>query len=125
MKTLGHQLDFDVNSNADRDRIIDMMTENGAWCVGTPDDLIATIKRLDAESGGFGGFMIQATEWGTREQVLHSYELVARYVMPHFQGSIASLDRSQVWSEGKKAELLEARAVALERARTDYVATRN
>ena len=69
--------------------------------------------------------MIQATEWGTREQVLHSYELVARYVMPHFQGSIASLDRSQVWSEGKKDELLEARAVALERARTDYVATRN
>ncbi|CAI8009542.1 Probable 2-ketoarginine decarboxylase AruI [Geodia barretti] len=65
VKTLGHQLDFDVNSNADRDRIIDMMTENGAWCVGTPDDLIATIKRLDQESGGFGGFMIQATEWGT------------------------------------------------------------
>ena len=80
---------------------------------------------MDEESGGFGGFLIQATEWGTREQVLHSYELVARYVMPHFQGSIASLDQSQVWSEGKKDELLEARAKAMERARADYVATRN
>lgn len=125
VKTLGHQLNFDVNSNKDRDKIIDVMTENGAWCVGTPDDLIATIKRLDEESGGFGGFLIQATEWGTREQVLHSYELVARYVMPHFQGSIASLDQSQIWSEGKKDELLEARAKAMERARADYAATRN
>ena len=56
--------------------------------------------------------------------MLHSYELVARYVMPHFQGSIASLDQSQVWSEGKNDELLEARAKAMERARADYVATR-
>ena len=38
-------------------------------CVGTPDDLIATIERLDEESDGFGGLLIQATEWGTREQV--------------------------------------------------------
>ena len=29
------------------------MTEHGAWCVGTPDDLIATINKLDEESGGF------------------------------------------------------------------------
>jgi len=46
-------------------------------------------------------------------------------VMPHFQGSIASLDQSQIWSEGKKEELLEARAKAMERARADYAATRN
>ena len=56
---------------------------------------------------------------------MHSYELVARYVMPHFQGSIASLDRSQAWSAGKKDELLDARAKAMERARSDYAATRN
>ena len=124
VKTLWHQLNFDVNSNADRDKIIDVMTERGAWCVGTPDDLIAMIKRLDEESGGFGGFMIQSTEWGTREQVRHSYELVARYVMPHFQGSIESLHQSQVWSEGKKDELLEARAKAMTRAREDYDAAR-
>ncbi len=124
VKTLGHQLNYDVNSNADRDKIIDVMTERGAWCVGTPDDLIAMIKRLDEESGGFGGFMIQATEWGTREQVKHSYELVARYVMPHFQGSIDSLHRSQVWSADKKDELLEARSRAMTRAREDYAATR-
>ena len=43
------------------DKIIDEMVARGAWCVGTPDDLIAHIKRLDEQSGGFGGLLIQAT----------------------------------------------------------------
>ena len=55
---------------------------------------------------------IQSTEWGTREQVLHSYELVARYVMPHFQGSLESLDRSQAWSAAKRPELMALRDAA-------------
>ena len=106
------------------DKIIDSMVERGAWCVGTPDDLIESINRLDEETGGFGGFMIQSTEWGTREQVLHSYELVARYVMPHFQGSIKSLESSQAWSASKRPELLAQRDAALARARQDYADTR-
>ena len=56
-------------SDGPADGIVDVMVERGAWCVGTPDDLIATIERLDEESDGFGGLLIQATEWGTREQV--------------------------------------------------------
>jgi limonene 1,2-monooxygenase len=106
------------------DKIIDTMVESGAWCVGTPDDLIATIERLDEDSGGFGGFMIQATEWGTREQVLHSYELLARYVMPRFQGSLVNLETSQRESADRKEALQELRAQALARAQSDYAETR-
>ena len=114
--TLGHESVIDGPS----DKIIDAMVEKGAWCVGTPDDLIEAIERLDEDSGGFGGLLIQATEWGTREQVLHSYELIARYVMPRFQGSLVSLSRSQAWSASKKDELLALRTKALDRARADY-----
>ena len=106
------------------DKIVDEMAEKGAWCVGTPDDLIAKIRLLDEESGGFGGFLIQATEWGTREQVLHSYELIARYVMPHFQGSLVSLSNSQRWSSAKREELQSLRTKALDRARQDYAEAR-
>ena len=102
------------------DKIIDAMVDKGAWCVGTPDDLIATIKRLDEESGGFGGFLLQAAEWGTREQVFHSYELIARYVMPQFQGSLANLQTSQAWSVDKRVELKDLRDQAMIRARSDY-----
>lgn len=102
------------------DKIIDKMVEIGAWCVGTPDDLIAHIKRLDEESGGFGGFLVQATEWGTREQVLHSYELIARYVKPHFQGSLVNLQGSASWSSKKKEEIMDLRTQAIEKAKRDY-----
>ena len=100
------------------------MVEKGAWCVGTPDDLIAKIKEVDEDSGGFGGFLLQATEWGTREQVFHGYELLARYVMPQFQGSVKSLNASQKWSENKRDELKAKRTAALDRARDDYVEQR-
>ncbi|MBI3328333.1 MAG: LLM class flavin-dependent oxidoreductase [Nitrospinae bacterium] len=102
------------------DTIIDAMVERGAWCVGTPDDLIAHIKRLDEESGGFGGLLIQATEWGTREQVLHSYELIARHVKPHFQGSLVNLHTSARWSSEKRHDLMDLRTQAIEKAKRDY-----
>ena len=102
------------------DKIIDAMVERGAWCVGTPEDLIAAIKRLDEESSGYGGLLIQATEWATREQVLHSYELVARYVMPQFQGSLVNLRASEAWASEKADELKTLRNQALERATRDY-----
>ncbi len=102
------------------DKIIDAMVERGAWCVGTPDDLIAHIQRLDEESGGFGGLLIQATEWGTREQVLHSYELMARYVKPHFQGSLVNLQSSAAWSSAKKEEIMALRTQAIEKAKQAY-----
>ena len=95
------------------------MTDRGAWCIGTPDDLIETINRLDEDSGGFGGVLIQAQEWGTREQVDHSDELVARYVAPRFRGSMESLEASQTWSAAKRTELDELRRRSLERAQVD------
>lgn len=104
------------------EHVIDLMVERGAWCVGTPDDLIAHIERLDEESGGFGGFLVQATEWATREQVLHSYELLARYVKPHFQGSLANVRTSQAWSSAKQEEILSLRTQAIDKARRDYAA---
>jgi limonene 1,2-monooxygenase len=118
--TLGFQAAFDGPQN----QIIESMVENGAWCVGTPDDLVEQIHRLDESSGGFGGLMIQATEWGTREQVKHSYELIARYVMPQFQGSLVSLRNSQKQSADLKDELNVLKTRSLEQAAKDYEAQR-
>ena len=107
-----------------QDKIVDLMVERGAWCVGTPDDMIQRIHDLDESTGGFGGLLVQATEFGTREQVLRSYELMSRYVMPRFQGSIASLNQSQAWSRGIRDDLAEQRTRAMARATEDYDAQR-
>ena len=117
-RTLGH----DAVVDGSPDKIIDLMVENGTWCVGTPDDLVAAIMKLDEDSGGFGGFLVQGAEWGTREQVRHSYELLARYVMPRFQGSLVNMEASQAWSEEKKHEFNALRKHSLTRATEDYAA---
>ena len=106
------------------DKIIDYMVETDNWCVGTPDDLVAHIHRLDEESGGFGKLLVQATEWGTREQVLHSYELIARYVMPQFQGSLTSLQTSVAWTVDKMAELVSLQTKAMNTAKEDYLGSK-
>ena len=90
------------------------------WCIGTPDDLIETIHRLDESSGGFGGLLIQAVDWATREQMRHSYELIARYVMPRFQGSLVSLEASQADAERIATQVRELRDGAMAKARESY-----
>ncbi len=117
-RTLGHPVSFD----GPQDSIIDAMVERGLWCVGTPDDLVAMIERLDERSGGFGGLMIQATEWAGRAEVFRSYELLARYVMPRFQGSLAGLEASQAAASRDAAAMQAMRVDAVARAREDYAA---
>jgi limonene 1,2-monooxygenase len=114
--TLGHPVSVDGS----KDSILDTMVERGLWCVGTPDDLVAMIHRLDERSGGFGGLMIQATEWAGRQEVFRSYEMVARYVMPQFQGSLTGLQASQAQSQRDSASTRALQEEAIKKAREDY-----
>jgi limonene 1,2-monooxygenase len=59
------------------------------WIIGTPDDAIAQIARMQQETGGFGGLMLTTHEWVVTDKMRRSYELFARYVMPHFRGHTA------------------------------------
>jgi limonene 1,2-monooxygenase len=104
------------------EKVIDFMADAGHWIVGTPDDCIAGIKRLDEQSGGYGGFLVQTIDWAPRDKMLHSYELLARYVMPQFQGSVVSTAASNRWACERREELTAGRAHAIERARQDYAA---
>jgi limonene 1,2-monooxygenase len=104
------------------EKVIDHMAENGSWIVGTPDDCIEGIMQLDQRSGGFGGFLVQTIDWAPREKILKSYELLARYVMPQFQGSVLSTAASNRWAAERKEELVSGRARAIQRARDVYAA---
>ena len=102
------------------ENVIDHMSDNGSWVVGTPDDLIEAIHRLDQQSGGFGGLLVQTIDWAPRDQMLRSYELLARYVMPHFQGSINSIKRSNEWVTSRQEPLVAGRVAAIDRAHETY-----
>jgi limonene 1,2-monooxygenase len=118
--TLGHPIP-DVPAN----QIVEFMVERNQWMIGTPEDCIAGIERLQESSGGFGGFMVRVEDWATREKTLHSYELLARYVMPRFQGSLAGIQVSNQWA-GERKEALQANRVAgLKRATDAYYGQRH
>jgi limonene 1,2-monooxygenase len=102
------------------EKVIEGMVERGAWIVGTPDDCIEGIKRLEERSGGFGGFLVQAVDWAPREHVLHSYELLARHVMPHFQGTALSTAASNEWAYQRRETLMAGRNQAIDRAKQAY-----
>ena len=75
---------------------IEQMTASGMGVIGSPQDAIAQIQRLLDQSGGFGSYLIMMHEWADWPATLRSIELVARHVMPHFQGQI---DRQVEWFE--------------------------
>ena len=96
----------------------------GTTLVGTPDTVIRGIQRLEELSaGGFGGLLFRAHEWANREQTFRSYELFARYVMPHFQGSLDSLERSYADAVEKVEIITQAGNRAIEAAHQRYDAT--
>ena len=104
------------------DQIVDYMIENKTWIVGTPDDLIEAINQLDQVSGGFGGILVRVDEWASREKILQSYELVARYVMPQFQGSLTGIINSNRWVSEKREMLQEHRHRGIKQAKEAYYA---
>ncbi|MFP5255609.1 MAG: LLM class flavin-dependent oxidoreductase [Acidimicrobiia bacterium] len=89
------------------------MNDSGFAVIGTVDDAIAQIQRLIDQSGGFGTFLTMATEWADRPAMFRSYELMARYVLPHFQGSAASTTASRDWAAANRPEFINAATVAV------------
>ena len=114
-ETLGNEI-----PDVPRDQIVDYMVEHNQWIVGTPDDCIAGIERLQEISGGFGSFMIRVEDWAPFEKINHSYELLARYVMPHFQGTVKGIEVSNQWARERKDELNRNRITGLKTATDAY-----
>jgi limonene 1,2-monooxygenase len=61
----------------------DLLINAGRAVIGTPEDAIAMIDRLYAKQGDFGVMLLQAHNWADWENTQKSYELYARFVMPH------------------------------------------
>jgi len=93
----------------------------GTTLVGSPDTVAKGIRRLlEYSQGGFGGILFRAHEWATREQTLRSYELFARYVMPQFQGSLATIVGSQTWARENRRQVFGSTVESVRRAFTDF-----
>jgi len=83
---------------------VEAFLAQGTAVVGTPDDLIARLQQLVDESGGFGCFLFMAHNWAEWAATKRSYEMIARYVFPHFQELNVNREASMEWVKANKAE---------------------
>jgi limonene 1,2-monooxygenase len=93
---------------------VEFLTSSGLACIGTPDDCIRHFERLWLGSnGGFGAVLLLSHNWADWEATKRSYELMARYVHPHFQRQsnalrVASYDDAKAKHETAGAESAQA-----------------
>ena len=93
--------------------------DDGGLAVGTPDDVIEQIEGVLERSGGLGGILCLAHEWADTQATFRSYELLARYVMPHFQSQMPRVLQSRDWFEASFEHAFGGGGAATRRAFED------
>ncbi len=84
------------------DAAIEQWTERGLTLlgcavIGTPDDAVAQIRRLEERSGGFGTFLLVAHDCADPQRTRKSYELFAHYVIPALRDANRNRSASLEW----------------------------
>ena len=68
--------------------------------------------------------LVRVEDWAPRDKLHRSYELMARYVMPQFQGTLTGIQTSQQWASDLRDTLQVNRRAGLERASQAYEESR-
>jgi limonene 1,2-monooxygenase len=86
------------------------LVSTGLACIGTPEDCVRHFERLwKGSDGGLGGILLLAHNWAGWAATKRSYELMARYVHPHFQRDANALRQ---WSYDDAKSKYETAGVA-------------
>ena len=106
---------MDVGQGAKVREMIDFVRDSGIGAIGTPDEVGEQIERLWKQSnGGFGAYLLLAHEWADPEATKRSYELIARHVMPQFQGQGSSTLEAKARARAARPELAQQSIAAVE-----------
>jgi limonene 1,2-monooxygenase len=92
--------------------LVDRLVGSGRAVIGTPDDAIAQLERLEAKQGHFGAFLHMAHNWAPFAATKESYELFLRHVLPRFNESSSARVASLDWVDAHGNELINAAASA-------------
>jgi limonene 1,2-monooxygenase len=98
------------------DERVAWVNETGLGVIGTPDEAIAQIERLEKQSGGFGAYLLMHHEWARPEATKRHYELFANHVKPRFQGTTRRLAAAEQHARSRWLELDERQAHAIQAA---------
>ena len=99
----------------------DLIDRRGAL-VGTPDEVIASLEAMQQGVGGLGVFLIMEQNWADWAAADRSYEMFARYVIPHFRRQMSARQDSYDTSKAKYPEYIKTARKAMAEAKERYTA---
>jgi limonene 1,2-monooxygenase len=90
--------------------------EKGEVVVGTPDDAIDQIRRLEKKVPDFGCLLLLEKNWASFENTKRSHELMARYVLPAINHQNTNRQKSFDWAREGREGFVEVFSAATQRA---------
>ncbi|MFM7756024.1 MAG: LLM class flavin-dependent oxidoreductase [Actinomycetota bacterium] len=93
--------------------LLEMITSGGTAVIGTPDDMIEAVRKLQDITGGFGVLLGFAHDWANRENTLRSWDLVARYVIPEINRTTQRQRESMKFLNDNQATLMAGAGAAV------------
>ncbi len=93
-------------------RSVEDLVKDGQLVIGTPDDAIAQLRRLQAKQGEFGVFLQLAHNWANFDATKKSYELWQRHVTPVINGANEKREEAFAWARDNKERFIGAAMTA-------------
>ncbi len=104
------------------DITLESLIERGEAVIGTPDDAIAQIRRLEAKVPDFGTLLLFDKNWARTEHKKRSLEMIMRYVLPAINGDNASRQKSFDWQGEHREQYADTFQQATQRAFEKFAA---
>ena len=90
------------------DQSVEDLIKEGVIVVGTPDDAIAQLRRLQEKQGEFGCFLQLAHNWANFEHTKKSYELWQRHVTPVINKANVAREEAFAWARDHRERFIGA-----------------
>ncbi|MET9799314.1 LLM class flavin-dependent oxidoreductase [Streptomyces sp. NPDC006368] len=86
-----------------REKLLEARVEAGGALVGSVDEVVAGIRRMQEATGGFGTLLVYVADWTSYENTNRSLELLARHVAPRITGAAARPQEAVDWAIAGRA----------------------
>lgn len=103
---------------AEIDNAVDYLIDNNMAVIGTPDDAIRHIEKLQQGTSGFGAYLELAHNWADWPATKRHFELMSRHVIPRFQ-NLNDLRRASYDYSSANREVFVGQAAAAVQAEID------
>lgn len=95
---------------------LEELIETNQIVVGTPDDAIAQVRRLEQKVPNFGCLLTLDKNWAGMEEKKRSLEMLMRYVLPAINGDSANRRKSFDWARENRDTFIDVINTATKRA---------